>query len=163
MQIYSFSDLEGLRIAAEMEKRGATFYERAARVSPSEEARTLLMALAADEKVHRSEFNRLYERALERREEEEYEQYDEATNAYLTALAADIVFPGGLSQLARDGGLESPEAILRTAIKSEEDSIAFYEAVARVSKDAATRAVFEGIAAQERVHKDKLTAMKEAL
>ena len=144
-----------------MEARGGSFYQRAARVTSSEAAREMMKSLAADEAVHQSEFIRLHDQVLAKKEAKE--AYDETTSAYLTALAADIVFPGGLSQLSRDGGLESVEAILRTAIQSEEDSIAFYETVARATKDASTRAIFEEIAAQERAHKRKLCAMKETV
>ena len=48
----AFTDLEGLRIAVDMEKRGEDFYRRAARVSKSPEMVALLNELAADEVGH---------------------------------------------------------------------------------------------------------------
>lgn len=45
----AFTDLEGLRIAVEMEKRGEDFYRRSAKVSKSKETVSLLGRLADDE------------------------------------------------------------------------------------------------------------------
>ena len=63
----AFTDLEGLRIAVEMEKRGEDFYRRSAKVSKSKETVSLLGRLADDEVVHAREFERLYDRALQPR------------------------------------------------------------------------------------------------
>ena len=51
-----FTDLEGLRIAVEMERRGEAFYRRAAKISKSPETVALLESLAEDEKRHNAEF-----------------------------------------------------------------------------------------------------------
>ena len=56
-----FSDLEGLRIAVEMERRGEAFYRRAAKISKSPETVALLNQLMEDEKRHGAEFQRLYD------------------------------------------------------------------------------------------------------
>ena len=95
----AFTDLEGLRIAVDMEKRGEDFYRRAARVSKSPEMVALLNELAADEVGHAREFQRLADRAAG----EEGEAYDAETSAYLSAIAADIAFPGGLMALRGTG------------------------------------------------------------
>ena len=62
--MHDFNDLEGLRIAIEMEKRGEALYRKAARVSKKREVVDMLVALAADEVAHAAEFSRLYEEAL---------------------------------------------------------------------------------------------------
>ena len=119
-----FSDVEGLRIAVEMERRGEDFYRRAAKVSRAPETVSLLNDLADDEVLHGREFQRLYDQACARRGGCD-EAYDSETNAYLSAIAADIVFPGGLMSL-RQAGFEDPAAVLKAAIASEKDSILFY-------------------------------------
>ena len=101
-----FSDVEGLRIAVEMERRGEDFYRRAAKVSRAPETVSLLNDLADDEVLHGREFQRLYDQACARRGGCD-EAYDSETNAYLSAIAADIVFPGGLMAL-RQAGFEDP-------------------------------------------------------
>ena len=150
-----FNDLEGLRIAIEMEKRGEDFYRRAAKVSRSAETVSLLNQLAADEIVHAGEFERLYNLALERHEAAAEEDYDEETSAYLRAVAADIVFSSGLMALRRVG-FESPEAVLEYAIGSEKDSILFYTELTGCAKTAHCRGTFQEIARQERGHLARL-------
>ena len=145
--MHDFNDLEGLRIAIEMEKRGEALYRKAARVSKKREVVDMLVALAADEVAHAAEFSRLYEEALARRGE--HTSYGEEASAYLSAVAADIVFPGGLMAL-REEGFDDIRAVLDYAIVSEKDSILFYLELARLSNDEAARNVFMSIAEQER-------------
>lgn len=144
-----FSDLEGIRIAVEMERRGESFYRHAARVSKSKETVEMLLSLANEEQYHRAEFERLYaaEAALGASEA----TYDDETNAYLTAIAAEVVFPQGLMAL-RDEGFENPEAVLMHAIASEKDSILFYTEMQQRTGDEHARSVFSEIVRQERGH-----------
>ena len=83
-----FNDLEGLRIAAEMERRGEAFYRSAAKLSKNAEAIAMLQSLAEDERNHLLEFQRLYDMASARREEGD--SYGDEVNAYLSAVAADL-------------------------------------------------------------------------
>ena len=151
----AFTDLEGLRIAVEMEKRGEDFYRRSAKVSKSKETVSLLGKLADDEVVHAREFERLYDRTLQTHENAAEEHYDEETSAYLNAVAADIVFSSGLMALRRTG-FENPAAVLEYAIHSEKDSILFYSELAGCAKSAQCRETFLEIARQERGHLARL-------
>ena len=144
-----FSDLEGIRIAIEMERRGESFYRHAARVSKSEETVEMLLSLANEEQYHRAEFERLLSAECARGMSDC--AYDDETNAYLTAIAAEVVFPKGLMAL-RDEGFENPEAVLMHAIASEKDSILFYTEMQQRSADAHSREVFGEIVRQERGH-----------
>ena len=157
-----FSDVEGLRIAVEMERRGEDFYRRAARVSRAQETVALLNALADDERMHGREFQRLHDVAAARRDERGEETYDDETNAYLSAIAAEVVFPGGLMAL-RQTGFEDPRAVLTTAIASEKDSILFYTELAAHSRDEEARRTFEEITRQERGHLARLLNKLNAL
>lgn len=158
--MHDFNDLEGLRIAIEMEKRGEALYRKAARVSKKREVVDMLAALAADEVAHAAEFSRLYEEALARRGE--HTSYGEEASAYLSAVAADIVFPGGLMAL-REEGFDDIRAVLDYAIVSEKDSILFYLELARLSNDEAARNVFMSIAEQERGHMRRLCRQRAEL
>lgn len=157
MQQCPFGDLEGLRIAAEMEKRGGEFYRLAARVSRAQEAKELLTSLAADEAIHLREFQRLYEKA----ESENRDPYPPERGAYLAAMAAEIAFPEGVVGLA--GQLESPEAILKSAIRSEEESIRFYTELTKATGCAPMASVFEDIIRQETGHLHRLQKMLSEL
>ena len=158
--MHDFNDLEGLRIAIEMEKRGEALYRKAARVSKKREVADMLTSLANDEVAHAAEFGRLYEEALARRAE--HASYGEEASAYLSAVAADIVFPGGLMAL-REEGFDDIRAVLDYAIASEKDSILFYLELARLGKDEAARNVFLEIAEQERGHMRRLCRQRAEL
>ena len=148
---HAFSDLEGLRIAIEMERRGETFYRRAAKISRSADTVALLTALAGDEQEHAGRFQALYEEECTRDMRACEEAYDPEVSAYLSAIAADIIFPGGLMAL-RHSGFESPEAVVHAAIQSEKDSILFYTELANCARDEHARSIFLEIARQEREH-----------
>ncbi len=157
MQTCPFGDLEGLKIAAEMEKRGGEFYRLAAKVSRSPQTKELLTSLAADEAVHLREFQRLYERA----EEENRAPYAPERAAYLSAMAAEIAFPEGVVGAADKLG--SPRAILEHAIQSEQDSIRFYTELTKVSGCQPMVGVFEDIIRQETGHLHRLQKMLSEL
>ena len=144
-----FSDLEGIRIAFEMETRGESFYRRAAKVSKCPETVQMLNSLAIDEMYHKAEFERLYKAESEAGMSDK--AYDDETNAYLTAIAAEVVFPRGLMAL-KDEGFENPEAVLQHAIASEKDSILFYSEMQSRTKDEHAQDVFGEIIRQERGH-----------
>ena len=146
MQIHSFNDAEGLRIAVEIEKRGEAFYRKAAKLSDNADTVHILEQLASDEAAHKREFEKLLERASV-----SDEMYDEETSAYLSAIAADVVFPEGLMALRR-AGFSSPEGALLEAIQSEKDSILFYTELAEHALDPESKRMFREIIMQERRH-----------
>ena len=148
-----FSDLEGLRIAIEMERRGESFYRRAARVSRDQDTIDMLISLAGDEQRHQAEFTRLYNAELESGMSDT--AYDDETNAYLTAIAAEVVFPKGLIGLKNEG-FENPVAVLQYAITSEKDSIMFYSELQNLTPDEHAKTVFAEIIRQERGHMFRL-------
>lgn len=147
--MHVFSDLEGIRIAIEMERRGEAFYRRTAKVSKSEDTVQLLLSLAEDERHHRAEFERLLREEMENGMTDK--PYDDETNAYLSAIAADIVFPKGLMAL-KEEGFENPEAVLIYAINSEKDSVLFYNEIQNHTLDNHAKDVFGEITRQERGH-----------
>jgi len=155
-----FSDLEGLRIAIEMERRGESFYRRATRVSRSEETIAMLNSLANDEQRHQAEFERLYK--LEEETGLSEKAYDDETNAYLTAIAAEVVFPKGLMALKGEG-FENAAAVLNHAIASEKDSILFYTELQNLTGDEHAKAVFGEIIRQERGHMFRLQRQLEQI
>lgn len=157
MQNTRFSDLEALRIAAEMERRGGEFYSHAARIAKNPDTVAMLKVLAADEVVHEQEFLRLAAALPQLPVESDY--YDEETSAYLSAVAAEVVFQRGLMSLVKGRGFESPRAILETAIQSEKDSILFYSEMIVQARNAEAGSVFQEIVRQEKFHLSKLQKM----
>ena len=146
MTIHSFNDAEGLRIAVEMERRGEAFYRKSAKISKNPETVKVFEQLAADETIHRAEFEKLIDKANLSDKE-----YDQETNAYLTAIAADVVFSDGLMAL-KSTGFETPEGALLEAIRSEKDSVLFYTELASRALDKEAVQIFEEIIFQEKAH-----------
>ena len=146
--LHIFSDLEGIRIAVEMERRGESFYRHAARVSKCADTVAMLNGLARDEQLHGAEFERLF---ANESGQLSGDAYDDETNAYLSAVAADVVFPSGLMAL-KDDGFENPAAVLKNAIASEKDSIMFYNELQAHTHDEHAKDVFSEIVRQERGH-----------
>lgn len=155
--VKDFNDLEGIRIAVEMERRGRDFYEMAARMAKNDPMAELLRKLKSEEIVHMQQFGRLYEREESRSEAKR--AYSRETSAYLTALAADIVFSEGLVPVGVKGGFENPDVMLQEAIGSEQDSIDFYSTLARETADPRAKEIFEEIIAQEQSHQERLRAL----
>lgn len=156
MESHPFNDLEGLRIAIEMERRGVEFYRRAARLTKSAHIVEMLEELAAEEEVHQRDFTDLLTRQCEGRDGEAAVCYSGETSAYLSAIAADVVFPGGLMEVGRRGGFDSLPAILSTAIDSEKNSILFYTELRDLTGDPGSREAFGTVVAQEKVHLARL-------
>lgn len=146
MLVHSFSDAEGLRIAIEMERRGEAFYRKSARISKNPETVAVFEQLAADEEIHRVEFEQLL-RSAKLSEAE----YDAETNAYLNAIAADVVFSDGLMAL-RSTGFDTPEGALMEAIRSEKDSVMFYTELRNRAFDDEARRIFDEIIRHEKRH-----------
>ena len=161
MQVYDFNELEGLRIAVEMERRGRDFYDAAARVAKSDQMREMLKKLKAEEVVHMQQFGRLHER--EQENAEAVKPFSRETSAFLTALAADIVFSDGLVAVGVKGGFESPEVMLQAAIESEQESIDFYSTMEREADDEHAKEIFREIIAQEQSHQERLRAQLNKL
>lgn len=167
MQGHQFSDLEGLRIAVEMERRGVKFYRRAVRLTKSVQAAALLEELALEEEQHQRDFAKLLAAQSEGRYDEAAECYTAEASAYLSAVAAEVVFSGGFMEVGRLGGFENLAAILQSAINSEKNSILFYTELRELTSDPASRAAFSEIITQEKVHLARLQqqlelALKEA-
>jgi rubrerythrin len=162
MLSHPFNDLEGLRIAIEMERRGVEFYRRAARLTKTADIADMLEELAADEEGHQRDFTELLARQCDGRQNEAAVCYSSETSAYLSAIAADVVFPGGLMEVGRRGGFDSLPAILTTAIDSEKNSILFYTELRDLTSDPRSREAFSEIIAEEKVHLAKLQSQMVA-
>ena len=157
MNYIRFSDLEGLRIAVEMERRGCEFYRHAVRVAKNPKTIELLTKLAADEEEHEKEFALMLDALPQRQIESDY--YDEESSAYLSAIAAEIVFQDGLMGMVKNKAYESPQAILEYSIQSEKDSTLFYSEMIMLAKNPSAAAVFRAIVRQEKSHLSKLQQM----
>lgn len=155
---HGYTDLDGLKMAVEMEKRGAKLYRHAIKLSVHPDVTALLSRLERDELHHQATFAEHYNRRA--RELGDGAAYDAESGAFLSAVAADVVFPDGLLGMALNQTLDSVRSVLDEAIQAERDSIGFYEDMAQNTLDPLSRQVFLDIALDERVHLKELIDLR---
>jgi len=158
-----FSDLEGLRIAMEIEARGRAFYTEAYKHAEKSEHKDLFLLLRDEEVQHLEKFTSIFEQVKTNKEAhtEEY-LFDVDTSRYLTVLAEAHVFPKQEEAAAKIASLQSVAAILDVAMQAEKDSILFYDELARNAKFAEAKEVFQLLKEEEQTHVVKLRAMIKA-
>ena len=161
MDYIQFTDLEGLKIATEMERRGREFYDHAAKIATNPGAVELLTLLAKDEEIHEEQFRTLAEKLASANLEMMY--YEEEVSAYLSAVAADVVFPQGLMGLVKNHSYDSPQAVLEAGIQSEKDAILFYSEIVDHAQHERSAVAFREIVRQEKTHLSKLQRMLMAV
>lgn len=148
MVVHQFSDREALKIAAQIERKGERFYRMAAGVAKTGPAAKLLEMLRQQELGHAIRFEKMSEKI----ENMQDEAYDLEANAFLSAIAAEIVFPGGVLASLMNKKLETVRDILMHAISSEKDSLLFYYEMLTESEDEECRAILREIIAEEKKH-----------
>lgn len=158
-----FSDLEGLRIAVDIETRGQEFYRQASVYAKKAEHKNLFLILMGEESQHRETFMKIYNQVKEQKEavNDDY-LFDVDSSRYLTVLAEGHVFPDAAESAHKIAALDSIGAVLTAAIQAEKDSILFYDELANNAKFDVARKVFEVLKKEEQGHVVKLQAMVEA-
>ncbi len=149
MTIHQFSDREALHIAAQIERKGERFYRMAQSVAGSGPAGPLLEMLRRQELAHAQRFEQMLETL---RDGEEDESYDLETSSYLSAIAAEVVFPGGVLASLMNRKLETVRDVLLCAIGSEKDSLLFYMELLIETRSEQTAQVLRSIVAEEKRH-----------
>ena len=155
-----FSDLEGLRIAMEMEVEGRDFYQQAYEKMEKPEHKELFQMLKNEEINHYETFSAMYNKIREDKQVESDEYlFDADSSRYLTVLVEDHIFPKAQRAKQAIGELKTVDAILRSAVEAEKNSILFYDELATQSKFADARKIFLALKAEEQTHVVKLTRL----
>lgn len=155
-----FSDLEGLRIAIEIEARGCEFYQQAYEKANKAEHKETFILLKNEEIHHQEKFTRIFHKLKENKQAESAEYlFDPETSRYLTVLAQEHIFPRQQDVAAKLSELTTIDAILRMAIQAEKDSILFYDELANKAKFEDARKIFAVLKAEEQTHVVKLREM----
>lgn len=160
MVVHEFSDREALRIAAEIERKGERFYRMAMGVTRGGKAHALMEMLRAQEEAHAARFEQMLADLPE--DEAEEESYDAEANAFLSAIAAEVVFPGGVLASLMNRRLETVRDVLLYAIGSEKDSLLFYMEMLLKTRKESYRKTLEGIIEEEKKHLYDLQQLLEA-
>lgn len=152
-----YSDLEGLRLAMEIEKRGRAFYDQALLHTRNSEHKELFMFLRDEETQHYERFRDIYEVVKQRREavQDDY-IFDPEISRYITVLAESHVFPREDEAAAAIAELNAVPKILKTAAQAEKDSILLYAELAKNARFADARQIFSVLVEEEKKHLVKL-------
>lgn len=155
-----FSDLEGLRIAMEIEQIGADFYQKAYEEADEAKLKEVFLLLKEEESRHFSVFGKLYDKIKNNKEYigDEY-LFDTECSRYLTVLAEGHIFPSRAKMLIKIGEMGSMEDVFDVAIQAEKDSILFFAELADKAKFEETRKIFTILKTEEQGHLIKLRSI----
>lgn len=152
------NDLEGLRMAMDIESRGQEFYTLAEKKFTDPAIKRLFHYLAAEEAIHLETFSSYFDELSAGKEAYETEYlFDEAYSGYLTALADTHVFPPKEEADKVLAAIQTPADALRLALQAEKDSVLFYGELAACSRFEAAKLIFRRLKDEERGHTLTLT------
>lgn len=150
---FFFNDLEALKIAIDIEKRGERFYTIAANKLKDNGVRGMLMELAQQEREHADTFESLYNNAV--RDKEKFDDtylFEPEISAYLSAMVQTVVFPSDEEQDRIMKNINDIEDVLNLGIQAEKDSILFYTEMIMYSKLVEAKEAFRKLLKEEKKH-----------
>ena len=148
------NEKQALCVAVEMERRAIRVYERALMLARDEEVRKGIREILADEKEHLRRFSAMKEACAGDANEE---------RMLMQAMAAEMLFPGGVMELERAKGLDTLPGLYAFAAESEQDAVDNYMSFAEKCSDPAVAEAFTSIAAEETFHLAELKKKLETV
>ena len=147
------NDLEGLRIAIDIEDRGYNFYRVAYEKYTDPKMKELFRMLMDEEKEHLRTFTKYFE-DIEKTKEAHSSDYlfDPDVSGYLTILASSHVFPPKEKTTTFFDQLKTPLEVLLLAMRAEKDSILLYGELANCSKIPSAQKIFQKLKLEEQHH-----------
>jgi rubrerythrin len=146
MAAYDFNAEEIFKMAEQIERNGAKFYNTAAEKTADPEGKKFLLKLAEMEVEHEKTFAALKsELSAKEKDSAIFDPEDEA-GLYLRALADTRVF------FQKEDDFSSMKAILKSAIEAEKDSIVFYLGMKEAVPDKLGKNRIDGIIKEEMGH-----------
>jgi rubrerythrin len=157
--MYDFNADDIYEIAKQLERNGAEFYRVAAKAAKDDNARGLLLRLAAMEDDHLKIFTQMHSQlTASEKTATVFDPEGEAVD-YLEALADTRVF------FEKKIDTSSMEAILKDAIIAEKDSIVFYLGMREAVPEKQGRSRLEDVIKEEMGHirllSNQLTTQKK--
>jgi rubrerythrin len=155
-----YNDLEGLRIAVEIETRGREFYRQARENATNPQEQDMFLWLMNEEVRHEQAFRNMFNQLKDTKaaHSDEY-LFDAEVSRYLTVLAELHVFPPAENAKQKVSELKSVKAVLELALQAEKDSVLFYDELANNAKFADARKIFAALKAEEQKHVVKVREM----
>jgi rubrerythrin len=143
---HQFNANEILEMAAQIEKGGYQFYQKAANDVADAEIKVFLLDLAEMELGHEKVFSELKNQLTTKEKEAVVFDPNEETSAYLKALADTRVF------YEKDIDTTSVEEVLKAALIAEKDSIVFYLGMQEMVSEGRGKTMIDNIIKEEMTH-----------
>ncbi|MBP3649694.1 MAG: ferritin-like domain-containing protein [Clostridia bacterium] len=148
------NEQQALCVAVEMERRAIRVYERALMLATDPQVRAGIQEILSDEKEHFRRFSQMKEQCPMAQQDE---------RMLTQAMAAEMLFPGGVMELERAKGLDTLKGLYAFAADSEQDAVDNYLSFAKKCSDAAIAEAFTSIAREESIHLAELKKKLESL
>ena len=134
---------QALCVAVEMERRAIGIYERALLLAQDEGVIKGIRDILSDEQDHLRRFTAMQaDCGLEKTEE----------RMLLKALAAEVLFPGGVMEMEREQGLSSLKGLYAFAAENEKDAVETYLDFSKTCDRPEAAEAFLSIAREESLH-----------
>lgn len=160
MSIQGFSHEHIIQFAASIEQRGVQLYTAAAGKIRQEAARNVLLHLAEQERKHEAAFRRLYLEITENKKAVPKDIDDEAAG-YISALVSAEVFPAEDDAFLQ--GIETLKDVVAVGLKTEKDSILFYQELMSFGWDSESEQTLSRILQEEKKHLVQLKDLEELI
>ena len=151
-----FSGYQVLEIAEQIEQNGSRFYREAAELFDEPQLHDLFTKLAEWETTHIKLFAKMRLQSVEQLDELGMFEPD-IYMANPRLMASLTVFAIGADSDRQFTGTETPEVVLKKAIRNEKDTITFYEGLKDFAQSLACADTLDGIIEEEKRHIKILT------
>lgn len=150
----SINELEAIKMAINLEKRGERFYRGAAeKFADLPDVASVFLDLAEEEKDHAETFQQIYDDFADRNHDfDDTYLYEPEVEAYLRAAVETTIFPSNEMQDEALSEVQSPEDALRFAIQIEKDSILFYTEMIIYSRLLEAKDAYRRLLKEEKKH-----------
>ncbi len=155
----SFSDIELINIAIDIERSGIAFYDVMAKSTQNASVQDVFQYLADMERQHIQIFQGMLDEA---NKHQVPETYTEEYTVYLQALVDSAVFTSDMAISDMAAQLGNDIGTLELAINAEKDSILFYYEMRDIVPQPVQPTVNK-IIAEEKSHLQKLSGIKKKL
>ena len=141
---------QALTVAIEMERRAIKTYERALLLTEDEDVRRGIESILRDERRHLKRFTEMWDQTVNSAEQQ----------VLLQAMAAEVLFQGGVTEMAREDALTTLPGLYRYAMDSEANAVETYTKFAEKCEGEAREAFLE-IVREEAGHLAELKEKEE--
>ena len=149
----NYNDLEALKIAIRIEKRGEAFYSRATSLTSNKDTKAMLEELSVQEADHASTFQKIYNELSEKKHEfDDLYLYEPEVAAYLRAMGQAAVFPSDERLKEIMEHVVDIKEVLKIGGQAEKDSILFYTEMIINARYVEAKDAFRKLLKEEKKH-----------